>query len=102
MLGPHEHNKLMEMSFEFPAVLTDNGFLTGQQWHVLKSCYTSRGPEQGVWYCSVDGLNQSFVSFVLQANCCYISVFVTSADIILLFQHEKNGQQTASLGMMPM
>jgi len=66
---------------------------------VLKSWHTSRGPEQGVWYCSVDGLTQRFVSFVFKANCCYISVlFVTSADIILLFQHEKNSPTDSFFG----
>ena len=43
-------------------------FLTGQSWRVIKSLYTSRGPEQGFWRCSSDGLNQSLVSPVAQAR----------------------------------
>ena len=32
----------------------DNGFLTGQSWHVLKSWYTGGDPQPGFQHCFTD------------------------------------------------
>ena len=64
-------NELPEVSFESPLNLIGKStmaFLTGQSWPVLKSWYTGGHPELGFWRCFADGLNQSLVSFVLQAR----------------------------------
>ena len=44
-------------------------FLTGQSWRLLKSWYAGEDPEQGFRRCFADGLNQSLVSSVAQAEC---------------------------------
>ena len=43
-------------------------FLTGQSWRVLNSWYTGKGQEQGFRHRFADGLNQSLVSSLAQAN----------------------------------
>ena len=52
-------------------------FLTDQSWHVLKSCYTGEGPEQGFLNCLADGLNHSLVSSVVQGSSGKAFEFVT-------------------------
>ena len=56
--------ELPKMSFEFPFNLIGKStmaFLTDQSWHVLKSCYTGGGIEQGFRHCFADRLNQSLI-----------------------------------------
>ena len=48
--APSGLDELTEVLFEFPFILIGKStmtFLTGQSWRVLKSWYTSGGPEQG-------------------------------------------------------
>ena len=59
-------NKLLEMLFKFPFNLINKltmVLLTSQQWCILKSWYTGRGPEQGFLHCFADRLNQKLSSF---------------------------------------
>ena len=57
-------------------------FLKGQSWLVLKSWYTSVGPEQGFQRCFAGELNQSLVSSVAQANH-RINIYYASIDKVL-------------------
>ena len=69
--APNGLNELLEVRFQFPFMLIGilaMAFSTGQSWHVLKSWYTSGGPEQGFRPCFADRLNQSLVSSVAQAK----------------------------------
>ena len=64
-------NELPEVRFEFLFNLIGKStmaLISGQSWRVLKSWYTSWGPEQGFRRCFADGLNQSLVSSVAQAE----------------------------------
>ena len=66
---PNGLNELQEERFEFPFILIGKStmtFLTGQSWHVLKSWYTARGPQQRFQRCFADGLGQSLVSSAVQ------------------------------------
>ena len=50
---------------KFPSSLITKltmAFLTGQSWHILKSWYTGRDPEQGFQHCLTEGLNQKLRS----------------------------------------
>ena len=69
--APYWLNKLPEVCFEFPFNMIGKStmaFLTSQSWCELKSWYTDGDPEQGFWPCFADGLNQSVVSFLVQAT----------------------------------
>ena len=59
--APNGLNELLEERFKFLTGIWTMVFLTGQSWHLLKSWYTSVGPEQGFGCCFADGLNQSLV-----------------------------------------
>ena len=58
--------------------------LTGQSWHVLKSCYTDGGPEQGFWHCLADGLNWK-LGFVSGASCH--SGITSHSNYPIVFSH---------------
>ena len=64
-------NELPEVRFEFPFILIGRStmaLISGQSWCVLKPWYTDGDPEQGFRRCFADGLNQSLVSSVAQAE----------------------------------
>ena len=68
---PTDSNELPQVRFKFPLILSGKSTmasLTGQSLPVLKSWYTSAGPEQGFQCCFADGLNKSLVSSVMQAG----------------------------------
>ena len=83
---------MFQISFQ-PDGHIDNGFLTGQSWHVLKSWYTGGGLEQGFQHCFADGLNHSLqkidsCSFVCGAgySCMYTTaLWQLCENIILLY-----------------
>ena len=63
-------DELPLVRFKFPFILIGKStvaFLKGQSWHVLKSWYTSVGPEQGFRRCFADEHNRSLVLPVAQA-----------------------------------
>ena len=68
--APNRFNELTEVRFFsfHPDCQIDSGFLTGQSWRVLKSWYTAGVPEHGFRRCFADGLDQSLVSSVAQAD----------------------------------
>ena len=64
-------NELPEVRFEFLLNLIGKStmaLISGQSWRVLKSWYTDGDPEQGFRRCFADGLNQSLVSSMAQAE----------------------------------
>ena len=93
-------DELPEVHFEFLFMLigkSTKGFSTGQSLLVLKSWYTGGAPQNEDFGADsqTDLNNQILFLSVVQAkllDCCYgfMSEFVTSADIILLFLYEKN------------
>ena len=72
-------------------------FLKGQSWRVLKSwlIYTGVSPEQGIQHSFADGLNQSLVSSVAQANH-RINIYYASIENMLSereFRFRGNNQE---------
>ena len=68
---PNRLNELPEVRFKFPFISfgkSTMASLTGQSLPVVKSWYTSAGPEQEFQRCFADGLDQSLVSSVMQAG----------------------------------
>ena len=63
--GQKQIEKNYHMRFEFPFNVTgqlNNGFLTGQQWCILKFCYTVKDLAQGFGCWLKEGLKQRFSS----------------------------------------
>lgn len=68
---PTDSNELPEVRCKFPFILLGKSkmaSLTGQSLPVLKSWYTSTGPEPGFQRCFADGLNKSLASSVMQVG----------------------------------
>ena len=60
---PNGLNELPEMRFSLNLIGESTvAFLTGQSWCIFKPWYTGGDPEQGLWRCFADGLNQKFSS----------------------------------------
>ena len=88
---PNGLNELREVRFEFPFNLIGDHdkqnkglFLTGQSWHVLKSEYTARSPEQGFWRRFTDRVNQSLISSarrLKKASMVKAAVFVCESIV---------------------
>ena len=79
-------NELPEVCCKFPFILIGQSimaFLTVQSWRVLKSWYTGGGPEKEFRRCFADGLNQSFVSFGVQAKWKVVIVKVYTRSLFI-------------------